>query len=551
MRKNLNKTKSLLFSGAALAFVLLLGGCEQNFFVSPSELLTPSPDTKPTVIIQASATPEKKVTPTPEIKITPSATPTITPTPEPTDTPAPTDTPTPTYTPTPIPTVATDFIVPVTDPSDYTFLVNREHPLSENYEPDDLVKISHSLNPTSSEDKYKLRSYAATAFDEMCDDAFQTKGLNIVGVSGYRSYDRQYNLYAGYLVRDGISHTNYYSAQPGTSEHQSGLAIDISCQSCGYDLVNSFAKSPEGKWVSDNAWRYGFILRYSEDDVDITGYAYEPWHIRYVGIPLAYYLYNSGLTLEEYYNAPSDTSREYLDSTPLIDTSDVRFGNIYIKEYSDYGTLVYTDETKTHVLINKSTYMPYILPFVISPTGVVEKDFFGKTYYAPPVTNFDGQVYPNKDSIFVLVKPALYINGFLWNDSAGNPFFLDPLVSWMGELVRDENDNVIFKKVLMTPDGSTFVPDDAGMPIMLTPKRASDGELIFNAQGEVEYYLPVTNGLGQYRRDTNGDLIWPSDYETAREMELQSDLMEESPLYTIEEPTYDTETTADVTADIQ
>ncbi len=547
MRKRTNITKSLLFSGAALAFVLLTGGCEQNFFVSPSELLTPSPgtDQKPTVIVQSTLTPEAKASSTPTATVTPTATPTITPTPEPTSTPAPTDTPTPTFTPTPIPTVATVFDAPVTDPADYTFLVNREHPLSEDYEPDDLVKIRHALNPNSSEDKYKLRSYAAAAFDEMCDDAFSTKGLNIVGVSGYRSFDRQYNLYAGYLVRDGISHTNYYSAQPGTSEHQSGLAIDISCQSCGYDLVNSFAKSPEGKWVSDNAWRYGFILRYSEDDVDITGYAYEPWHIRYVGIPLAYYLYNSGLTLEEYYDAPSTTSREYLDSTPLIDTSDVRFANIYIKEYSSYGTLAYTDDTKTHVLINKSTYMPYILPYVISATGTVEKDFFGKPYYADPVTNFDGQMYPNSDSVFILVKPALYINGVLWNDADGNPFFLDPLVSWMGDLVKDENGNVIFKKVLMTPDKITFVPDENGMPIMLTPKRTSSGELIFNAAGEVEYYLPMANGLGQYRRDNNGNLIWPSDYESAREMELQSDLMEESPLYTFDEPAYNAEFTSD------
>ena len=544
MKKNPFKTKTLLFAGALLAAAFLLGGCEQDFFVSPSELLTPAPEDglKPTVVVNDTPTPELKSSPTPSATATPTATPTITPTLGPTDTPAPTDTPTPTYTPTPIPTVATIFDAPVTDPSDYTFIVNREHPLPESYEPDNLVKIRHSLNPNSSEDKYKLRSYAAEAFDAMCDDALQNSGLNIVGVSGYRSYSRQYNLYAGYLVRDGISHTNYYSAQPGTSEHQSGLAIDISCQSCGYDLVNSFAKSPEGKWVSNNAWRYGFILRYSEDDVDITGYAYEPWHIRYVGIPLAYYLYNSGLTLEEYYGVPSTTSREYLDTTPLIDTSDIRFASIYIKDYSSYGTLYFTDETQQHVAINKDTYMPYILPYVISESGIVEKDFYGQPYYAPAVTRFDGQVYPGSNPMLLLVKPALYINGFLWHDSVGNPFFLDPLVSWWGNFVRDESGNIIFKKVLMTPDGSTFVPDEAGMPIMLTPKRDSVGDVIFNAQGEVEYYLPATNGLGQYRRDTNGDLIWPAGYAEARELEYQAEIMEDSPL---DEETETTEITED------
>ena len=100
----------------------------------------------------------------------------------------------------------------------------------------------------------------------------------------------------------GADYTNRYSAKPGYSEHQTGLSIDVSASSIGNRLSESFGSTDEGIWLAAHAHEYGFIIRYPKDKASITGYAYEPWHIRYVGIELATYLYENNLTLEEYYN---------------------------------------------------------------------------------------------------------------------------------------------------------------------------------------------------------------------------------------------------------
>ncbi len=533
MNNMLRKSKNLIFVGAVALSAFLLGGCEQNFFVSPSELLTPPAQTKvtPTIVAESTMTPTATPTPMPTETPTPTPEPTVTPTSQSSPTPEVTNTPTPTNTPSPIPTVPVHFDAPVTDPSDVTFIVNREFTLGEKYVPSDLVSIKHSQYPNSREDKYKLRSVAAEAFDAMCDAALDEKQLDIVGISGYRSYERQYNLYAGYLVRNGISHTNYYSAQPGTSEHQTGLAIDISCKSCGYDLVNSFAKSPEGRWVADNCWRFGFILRYSEDDVDITGYAYEPWHIRYVGIPLAYYLYNSGLTLEEYYGCPCTIDREYLDSTPLIDTSAAKFAEMFLSNTSKLGSLAYIDDKKTHVLINANTYMPYLIPVIKDINGAAGTDAFGKKRTSEPVRNIHGEYYPSDDPSYVLGKPVCYINGSIAYDKNGAPIFLEPLVSWDGDFVHDSEGNIIFKDCLKSPDGTELVLDADGNPIHLTPVRDSNYNVVLDANGEPTYYKPILYSRYEYRRDAEGNLIWPADYESACYLEMLVELTEESPLY--------------------
>ena len=178
-------------------------------------------------------------------------------------------------------------------------------------------------------DKAKMTPEAGEALSRLFDAAYTEAGLTLYGVSAYRSYARQYTIYATNLVTQGIAHTNRYSAAPGRSEHQTGLAIDISCASEGYGLEDSFADTPEGIWVSENAHRFGFILRYPKDKEHITGYNYEPWHIRYVGTELAGYLYETGLTLDEYYGVPSTLSAEYLETTPLIDTTADSYLSIY------------------------------------------------------------------------------------------------------------------------------------------------------------------------------------------------------------------------------
>lgn len=134
------------------------------------------------------------------------------------------------------------------------------------------------------------------AFVNMQNNALKENiKLNII--SGFRSYERQKELYESYLKIDSKDMVDTYSAKPGHSEHQSGLAIDINIAD------DSFIKTKEAKWLNKNAYKYGFILRYPKGKSNITGYKYEPWHYRYVGLCLAKKLYNKGnwITLEEYF----------------------------------------------------------------------------------------------------------------------------------------------------------------------------------------------------------------------------------------------------------
>lgn len=189
---------------------------------------------------------------------------------------------------------------PDTTLGSYQQLINREYELPKDYRPDDLTEPNVRFSFYGSNDKRNLREKAAEALEEMFAAA-EEDGCILYGVSGFRSYERQSEIYNHNLRYKGSKYTNLYSAKPGTSEHQSGLAIDISCASSSMQLSESFASTEEGAWISENCWKYGYILRYPENKTDITGYAYEPWHIRYVGKKLAKYLYDHGLCLEEYY----------------------------------------------------------------------------------------------------------------------------------------------------------------------------------------------------------------------------------------------------------
>lgn len=134
---------------------------------------------------------------------------------------------------------------------------------------------------------------AEAAFKEMQSAAWN-EGLNIWIASGYRSYEYQSGLYERYVNRSGKAEADRYSARPGHSEHQTGLAFDLN------SIDDSFADTAEGKWVAEHCHEYGFIIRYPKGAEDITGYIYEPWHIRYLGKETAEKVHNSGLTLEEY-----------------------------------------------------------------------------------------------------------------------------------------------------------------------------------------------------------------------------------------------------------
>lgn len=139
---------------------------------------------------------------------------------------------------------------------------------------------------------------ANAALDEMIASA-KNDGISLWIASGFRSYERQKTLYNNYVARDGKAAADRYSARPGYSEHQTGLAFDLN------SLEQSFGETKEGKWLAANCWKYGFIIRYPKNKEAVTGYMYEPWHVRYLGKDMAQKVYDSGLCLEEYLNITS------------------------------------------------------------------------------------------------------------------------------------------------------------------------------------------------------------------------------------------------------
>ena len=171
-------------------------------------------------------------------------------------------------------------------------LVNKHRYLSEDYKPDDLVKINEKY--ASDDDMYASR-LSVNAFMEMHDAALR-EGYEIVINSAYRSYQDQQDISDLYLGIYGQKYVDNYVAKPGFSEHQTGLAFDI-----GSRKVNVFANSEEYKWMLDNAYKYGFINRFPKKYEKITEFRSEPWHFRYVGKDIAKYIYENNITLEEYY----------------------------------------------------------------------------------------------------------------------------------------------------------------------------------------------------------------------------------------------------------
>lgn len=141
----------------------------------------------------------------------------------------------------------------------------------------------------------------ATAMDALNNmiAAAKKEGITLTLRSGFRSYERQKTLYNNYVKQDGVAEADRYSARPGHSEHQSGLAFDLN------SLEQSFGETAEGKWLAENCHKYGFIIRYPQGKENITGYMYEPWHVRYLGLPIAEAVHASGLCLEEFLSITS------------------------------------------------------------------------------------------------------------------------------------------------------------------------------------------------------------------------------------------------------
>lgn len=187
------------------------------------------------------------------------------------------------------------------NPTSSWVVVNKQHPLRpKNYVPNDLVVPRVPLRVPGNE-SMQLRQVTATALQDMFTAASKDS-ISLMLSSGYRSYNYQVSLYNGYVASQGQTVADTQSARPGFSEHQTGLAADVEPASKKCEVEQCFGSTPEGEWVATNAYKYGFIVRYTTGNEDSTGYGPEPWHIRYVGVELATELHRTHTaTLEQFF----------------------------------------------------------------------------------------------------------------------------------------------------------------------------------------------------------------------------------------------------------
>ena len=171
-------------------------------------------------------------------------------------------------------------------------LVNKYYYLTEDYVPDNLQNINRKYALSN----MRMVEEAKDAFEKLSKDA-QENDLTIIAMSTYRSYTYQVNLYNRYKKQDGEEKADTYSGRPGHSEHQTGLAVDVYNKEKDY---TKFETTKEYEWMMEHAHEYGFILRFPKGKENETGYTYEAWHFRYVGIDAATYIHNNNISLEEY-----------------------------------------------------------------------------------------------------------------------------------------------------------------------------------------------------------------------------------------------------------
>ncbi|KRF33165.1 D-alanyl-D-alanine carboxypeptidase family protein [Yonghaparkia sp. Soil809] len=218
--------------------------------------------------------------------------------------PAPVQSPTATAAPTPTPEPSAAFdraARSIDDPASLWVVANKRRPLQPlDFAPGDLrtAEIPYVYEPV-------LRDEAATAAEQLVAAA-AADGIALAAQSSYRSYASQQRVYAGWVAQLGQEAADRTSARPGHSEHQTGLSIDFSAVPADCTLDQCFADTAQGRWLAENAWRFGFHLRYPEGATPVTGYEFEPWHYRYVGPELAAELHETGIrTLEEFFGLPA------------------------------------------------------------------------------------------------------------------------------------------------------------------------------------------------------------------------------------------------------
>lgn len=192
-----------------------------------------------------------------------------------------------------------EIVTVVSNPDDLLVLVNKQNSLPEDYEPSDLVAPNIPFSFEEDIPKRYVRKAAARGLEKLFAAAKEEQ-IELLGASGYRSYSRQEAIFASNVAQKGGKEARRVSAEAGQSEHQTGLAMDVTSRYVGYDLIEEFGETKEGIWLKDNAHKYGFIIRYPKGMEDKTGYIYEPWHIRYVGKDVATAIYENGYILEQY-----------------------------------------------------------------------------------------------------------------------------------------------------------------------------------------------------------------------------------------------------------
>jgi len=190
----------------------------------------------------------------------------------------------------------------IDDPSSYWVVSDKTRALNPvDWTPPDIVSV-----PVKAQNPARLRKAAADALVVMfAASAAEGAGQQQVQ-SAWRAYDVQVRVYNGWVASLGQAQADAQSARPGFSEHQTGLAVDISPVPLSCVLQACFGGTPQGQWLAANSWRFGYVLRYPADKVAVTGFTYEPWHFRYVGVELATEMHNTGVTtLEEFFGLPA------------------------------------------------------------------------------------------------------------------------------------------------------------------------------------------------------------------------------------------------------
>jgi len=185
-------------------------------------------------------------------------------------------------------------------------IVNKGRALPADYVPRGLVTPRVALRLSADSELMHLRKDAAAAL-ELMFAAAKKQSISLKLESGYRSFTVQQSVYRGYVRTYGVSKADTFSARPGHSEHQTGLAADIEPADRTCEVDQCFADTPAGQWLAVNSYLYGFVVRYQKGSQSLTGYDYEPWHIRYVGAPLASELSKNGQTLEQFFGLKAAT----------------------------------------------------------------------------------------------------------------------------------------------------------------------------------------------------------------------------------------------------